>query len=425
MIRNSILPAMTAFLGMAGLAVAQAPLPAPPAPAAPVAPLAPGVPFAAPVPAAPPVPLAEPFDFNFDFSLGPEFQAQMEQVGQQIAQANLQLAQTRIFQNNGGKFYTAGFRNLSNDDRAYTSGQRALDRSQWDEALSDFTRVAANAGSRADGALYWKAYALNKLGRRDEASAALDQLRKTYAKSAWLNDANALAVEIQQAAGQNVSPESQPDEELKLIALNALVRSDPDRAMPLLENLLKGPQSPRVKERALFVLGQSDAPRAQQLLEQIARGGGNPDLQVTAINYLGAVMRKGKGDGQMLLDIYNASTDVTVKRAVLSALRTSGDTDRLMQAARAEKSAELRAQAVRLLGNRAEAGDALVALYGSESDAQVKQAIAQSLFAQRNAKALVDLARKESDPSTKREIVRLLSTMQTKEATDYLMELLK
>ena len=37
----------------------------------------------------------------------------------------------------------------------------------------------------------------------------------------------------------------------------------------------------------------------------------------------------------------------------------------------------------------------------------------------------MDLARKESDPAMKREMVRRLSNMKSKEAADYLMELLK
>jgi phenylpyruvate tautomerase PptA (4-oxalocrotonate tautomerase family) len=42
-----------------------------------------------------------------------------------------------------------------------------------------------------------------------------------------------------------------------------------------------------------------------------------------------------------------------------------------------------------------------------------------------DAKALVDLARKESDPAMKRTIVERLTMMHSKEATDYMMELLK
>jgi hypothetical protein len=55
----------------------------------------------------------------------------------------------------------------------------------------------------------------------------------------------------------------------------------------------------------------------------------------------------------------------------------------------------------------------------------MKRSIVDGLGAQRNAKGLVDLARKETDPAMKREIVSRLSHMKSKESADYLMELLK
>ncbi len=371
----------------------------------------------APVPPVPPVHIDVPFDFDFQF--GPQLQDQLAQVRVQTDQIRDQVrAQLDRFTFQGPRGRRRG------DDGLYSAGQRALDRSQWDEALADFDRVVANGGTRVEGALYWKAYALNKLGRRDEARAAIADLRKSYPNSRWLDDAKALEVEIQQQAGQNVSPESQPDQELKLMALNALVHSDPDRALPLLDSLLKSAQSPRLKERALFVLSQTNSPRAQQMLEQVARGGGNPDLQVTAINYLGATARR-QGNSQPLNDIYGATSDVNVKRAVLRALRTAGDTDHLLQIVKTEKNPELLAEAIRLSGNTANAGDTLVALWPTEQDQQVKYAILDGLSSERNAKGLVDLARKERDPQMKKEIVRRLTSMQSKEASDYLLELLK
>ena len=70
------------------------------------------------------------------------------------------------------------------DDRLYDSGQRALDNHRYDEALEDFSQVASRAGARADGAFYWKAYSLIRLGRRDEAMAAIAELRKSIPTAA-------------------------------------------------------------------------------------------------------------------------------------------------------------------------------------------------------------------------------------------------
>ena len=46
-------------------------------------------------------------------------------------------------------------------------------------------------------------------------------------------------------------------------------------------------------------------------------------------------------------------------------------------------------------------------------------------LSQRNAKALVQVARAEKDPKMKLQIVERLANMKSTEATDYLMEILK
>lgn len=427
----------------AAMALAQAP--APPAPPQPAPAPAPAP---APRPAIAPMAPIEPFlpDWINDVAEEVQIKAQemlfqnqekMQQVQEQMLMAQEKMAGVKAkvgtiepmaYAQDVGRFeeFTKLQRAGSSDDRLYQDGQRALDNRHWDQALEDFSQVAARAGSRADGALYWKAYTLNKLGRRDEAMAAIAELRKSYAGSRWLDDAKALEVEVKQASGQKVAPESESDEDLKLMAINGLMQSDSERAIPLLENLLKGAQSPKLKERALFVLAQSSVPKAQQLLEQVARGGGNPDLQVKAINYVGVARRRqgGGGNGQLLSEIYAATNDANVKRAILNAYMANRDTEHLLQVAKTEKAPELRLDAIRYVGSGG-GSDALVAVYGSDQDRQVKQTIVETLFAHGNAKALVDLARNEKDPEMKKTIVRFLSTMKGKEATDYLMEILK
>lgn len=252
------------------------------------------------------------------------------------------------------------------EDGLYDAGQRALDNQRYDEALNDFKEVVSRAGSRADGALYWEAYTLNKMARRDEATAAIATLRKNYPNSRWLEDAKALEVEVKQAAGSNVSPETQNDDELKLLALNGLMQSDPDRAFPILENLLKSAQSPKLKDRTLFVLAENNSPRAQQLLERVARGNANPDLQVKAIRYIGAVRAKQPNGSQLLVEIY-----------------------------------------------------------GSTADAQVKKAVINALANRRDAKAMVEIARREKDPEMKKDIVRRLVDLKSPDATAFLEEILK
>ena len=187
----------------------------------------------------------------------------------------------------------------------YDQGTKALDASQWEKALATFDQVIQMHGPHADGALYWKAYALNKLERREDALTVLATLEKSYAQSRWNNDAKALEVEIRQSMGQTVSPDNVSNEDLKLIAINGLMNSDPERAFPLLEKVLQGNQSPRVKERALFVLAQSGSPKARSIISSIARGQGDRALQRKALQDL--ALFGGKESKAELAEIYAGS----------------------------------------------------------------------------------------------------------------------
>jgi hypothetical protein len=365
----------------------------------------------------------------------------------------------------------------------YDEGTEALDESQWDEAVRAFDQVCRLGGARCDGALYWKAYALHKRGRKAEAQAAIAEVRKSYPSSRWLSEAKALELEIQQAAGRAPSPEQEDDEELKLLALDSLMNSNAERALPLLEEFLKSGNSPRLKDRALFVLSQSDSPRARDVLLGIARGATNPDLQLKAVRYLG--MSGDAASLKALEQVYAATTEVPVKRAILQAYVMADDRARVLDAARGEKSVELRREAVNSLGAlegvaelqqlygsetapelreeilnafvaadaegallevaqrekdarlRATAvrnlgaldsdasGSGLVALYGSEKDATVRRAVLEAFVAQDNCTALVKLGRAEKEPAMRRAIVEHLSALECKEATDFLLEILK
>ena len=62
------------------------------------------------------------------------------------------------------------------------------------------------------------------------------------------------------------------DDELKLLAIQGLQQTAPERAIPLLVKVINDVGSLRLKERALFVLAQSGAPEARATLEKVARG---------------------------------------------------------------------------------------------------------------------------------------------------------
>lgn len=287
------------------------------------------------------------------------------------------------------------------------------------EGKSDFTDPA----NRLDAALYWKAYSEGKQKQVSEALATLDVLRRKFAESGWLKDAAALAVELRQSAGQPVSPDAQADEEIKLLALRGLMQSDPDRAIPMVEQLLAGNSSAKLKENALFVLTQTRSPRSAEIIAGVVRNNANPDLQLKAIRYVGAM--RMTGGNQLLEEAYRTSTDERVKRGIIRAFMAAGDRTRLLSIAQDPSSTPaLRGEAIQQLGAM-KADDELARMYARETSPDLKKRIINGIFASNNAARLVEMAKAERDPVMKKEIVQKLSVMRSKEATDYMLELLK
>jgi tetratricopeptide (TPR) repeat protein len=366
----------------------------------------------------------------------------------------------------------------------FNQGRSYLDQRNYERAITSFDRVIAQKASRSDAALYWKAYCQFKLGRRDEAIASIAQLRKEYPQSSYLKDAAVLEVDAKQTRPEDI----QDNDEIKLLAINAMKESDPERAVPLLQDVLNKTNALRVKRAALSVLAQINNPKARQILLSYAKGSGNPDLQMEAIRYI-AVNRDNQTTSAELRQIYEATQDVSVRRAIIAAYQSSGnkaelvriaetggapiairqqaisgltniaapqelwvlyqkETDRdlkiqmvsafasmgaleqLTQVLKMEKDVEVRRRAIRSLGSvrSDKTRQMLVDLYAGEQDIDNRRAVISALGSQDNAEALVTIARKETNLPLKTEIVRRLSEMANrgnKIAAEYMLEILK
>lgn len=366
----------------------------------------------------------------------------------------------------------------AHEDELYQSAKDALDNGEYDNAIKQFDEVVKIHGRKADGAMYWKAYALNKAGNKAQALTAIGELRKNYPKSNWLRDAGALEQEIR--GGGN--PENISDEELKLLAIQSLMNSDPEKAVPLLEKIIMGNYPPKLKERALFVLSQSGSEKAQQILMALAKANNQPDLQKRAIRNLG--MNSHPRNRAVLKEIYNSSTDIGVKKSVFQAWLMCGCKDDVAALAKTEKNPELRREAIRylgMMGGRAElldfyknspdvqtreeavgamlmcgcshelaeivqtekdpavleraintlgmvGGDeslaALTKVYNSQADLSVKKKVINAFFLRGAGKEMVALAKKETNPQLKRALIEKMSLMSSPEISDYMMEIL-
>jgi HEAT repeat protein len=311
-------------------------------------------------------------------------------------------------------------RERERESRAYEQGRDFLDEGKYDRAIERFNDVIGMKGTRADAALYSKAWAQNKAGQRAEALTTIGTLARDYPKSRYLTQAKVLEAEVRRDSGQPVKPGDQNDEDLKLMAIQAMQNSDPEQTVPMLEKLLQGTASPRVKSRALFVLAQSDSPRAREVMKNIAKGNSTPELQNRAIDYLGT--QGGRESRATLAEIYSSSPDVDVKRRILRAFMVAGEKDRLLAAAQSEQNPQLRAEAVQQLGVMG-AHDELWQLYQKESAVDVKKRIIQAMFVGGNVTRLIELAKTEKDPELRRTAVRNLGIMGSKETGAALVEI--
>ena len=403
----------------------------------------------------------------------------MDQARWALAESRFDLLDWQL----GGQ--QSGVRYARAGEASYNAGLSLLASRKYDEAIAQFDRVVAQKGTSADGALYWKAYAQFKLGKGDDAVATIGALRKDFGQSRYLGDAKVLEADARRRAGQPVNPASMDDDELKMLAIVAMRRTDPERAIPLLEGVLSATNALRVKKQAIIVLASIPNPKARQILLNYAKGAGNPDLQIEAIRYIAASGEKAAIAAD-LMAIYQSTQDTEVKMAVINALgsagardalfsivgngntpmalRTSamkgsvmsptdlmalyeketskelktqiaamlgsmGATDQVMRIIKTEKDPDIVRRAIRTLGNQppAKTGQFLVDTYATEQNPQTRTTIINALDAQQNAEGLVAIARKEASLELKKQIVRSLSDMapKSKVAADYLMEIIK
>lgn len=151
----------------------------------------------------------------------------------------------------------------------YADGVRAINNGRWSEAVAIFSRVAGQGGDHADGALFWKAYAENKLGQSSQALSDCGMLRSLHGGSKWTDECGALEIEIRGKAGKPLQPQAQPTDDLKLLALATMMQHDEKRALEQIDEILNSDAaSEKLKQGALFIMGEH---HSNTVYPQIAR----------------------------------------------------------------------------------------------------------------------------------------------------------
>jgi HEAT repeat protein len=306
----------------------------------------------------------------------------------------------------------------AHEDELYNDATSALNDEEFDDAAQKFDQVAKMRGRKADAALYWKAYALNKAGNKSQALTTIAELKKSYPQSRYVRDADALVVDIK---GGAVNPNELPDEDLKVLAINSLMNSDPERAVPLLEKIIRGNYPAKLKEKALFVLSQTNSEKGTQMLLEVAKNGNDPDLQKRAIRNLG--MSGNSRNRAALKEIYTSSTDPQVKKAVFQGWLMSGDKEDVLAVAKQEKSPELRHEAIKFLGMMGGREELRQMYKDSGNDADTKEAVLHGMMMCGDADGLAEIAKSEKDPNVMSKVINTLGLVGGEHTVDTLLSI--
>ena len=317
----------------------------------------------------------------------------------------------------------------------FRAGRDLIENEEWAKAAETFRGFIQTypRDNDVDAALYWYAYALKRQGNTKEAAKALKRLIKDFERSGWREEADAMLTELAPALGQTEIIDNalgKENEELKIIALQSLFESNPDRALAYVSEWLKpnSTASRRMKESAVSLLGAHGGKQAVPILLDIARNQPDAKLRQTAIH------RLGEAGGEQVLDelmrIYTADPDIKIKQQVLHALAEMDGaraSAKLLEIAQNQSGdVELRKTAISRLGEREGAFDNLVRIYDTDRTLEIRKrllnAFAESDDPRAKAK-LLEVARTGDNVELRRSAIRRLGEQDGEAMLDELMRL--
>jgi TolA-binding protein len=335
-----------------------------------------------------------------------------------------------------------------NDDPAdsiFRLAQRALNRSDYRQAATLFARVANNypKSERAPEALYFQAFALFRIGDRQElklAQTALERLSERYPDASQRGDANSLRMRIcgelakrgdeacasevtsSATASSSANPSSSasssstaaqagrcpdPDDEddERIMALNALLQMDAERALPILERIMgRRDQCAHVlRRKAVFLISQKSSSRAADILIKAIREDPDDEVRKQAVFWL-AQTRDPRVPG-VLRDLIRGSSRDLQKNAVFSLSQLGGGEGNaaLRDLAGSDNTPEeIRSESIFWLGQKSssENGQFLRDLFKRVRSSELKDKIIFSLSQQHGTGSeqwLLDIANDQSE----------------------------
>jgi HEAT repeat protein len=302
--------------------------------------------------------------------------------------------------------------------KVFREGRDFIEAENWQRAAERFQGYVREfpKDRDVDAALYWYAYALQKLGRKDDAAAPLLRLVRDFPNSSWRREAEAMLVvlgrgeAVQEALNQNNC-------EIKILALQSLFQANVERAIAFVSEVLKAPEGtcPGLKPAAVSLAGSHGGARVVPLLLEIAKSQGDLKLRLTAIKRLGEQNSEAVVDE--LLRLYDADRTSEVRAQLLRAFsesRIGRAETKLIEVARSGEDVSLRQYAIRYLGNSQSnsALEELLRIFDADKTPAIRAQILRALSERQDPRArakLLEIARNGDTPELRVEAIRRLA----------------
>ena len=341
-------------------------------------------------------------------------------------------------------------------DDIFKEAKQAVYKKEWAKAVKEFQRILAGYPDTdlSDDTLYWLGYSLNHLSRtlanldqvldtQKQALAQLETLMKRFPSSNWLDDAQMLRVEIAEDLVKKGLKEykkyilngaaGDQGAEMKLVALDALLQMDKEKAFPILEKIIRQNSNPELRERALFVLSQTSDPRVVPLLVEVALKDPSREAREKAIFWLGQI--QGPESLNQLINIYKSTRDIELKeKLIFSISQHQGDeaAKLLMEiAGNEQEDMGFREKAIFWLGQNQEKKPGVLEFLGKLYETTAKIELREKIIFtisqyddETAARQLIAFYRKEKNVELKKKIIFWLGQSGSEEARKFIEKII-
>jgi hypothetical protein len=276
----------------------------------------------------------------------------------------------------------------------FRQGRDAIDGQNWtsaQELLGDYIHRYPKE-PRVDSALYYRAFALKKLGRLKEAESVLQQLQDAYPQSGWREDAQAMRAELLAGLGQTNADEralQSNDDRIRAAAIQTLFRNDPAKGKLECGKILNQDAGIRIPALCLHLLVQLHDADSLAKVKEVAGSDKELTVRAAAVTLLAQLP---DADSQRTVNDILFHDRTRLAEAALYAIRAQqrpADARLLYDVLARAESVWTRGAAMLLLGaERSDGGlNAVLSVKGTSTDSLLKKFELDAVWRNNSAKA--------------------------------------